>query len=113
MNDLQDQPQVTGQTAVGQWHGWRGDALALVATAAVFGLSYLLSPWVGDDPVLILFVIPILLSAYVGGLRAGLLCTGLVGAATAYVVLLPSKDFILERPLDVVQWLLLLLIGAT
>jgi PAS domain S-box-containing protein len=60
---------------------------------------------------LILFVIPITLSAYAGGLAPGLLCTVLVALATSYFVMAPTDSFWIDNPVDVVHWLILILAG--
>jgi PAS domain S-box-containing protein len=70
-----------------------------------------LTSWLGERPVLILFVIPIILSAYAGGLGPGLLSTVLVALATDYFVIPPSHAFWFENPVDVVHWLILILSG--
>jgi PAS domain S-box-containing protein len=91
---------------------WRAHLLACVLTLAVLALRLALSPWVGDRPILILFFIPILISAYYGGLGPGLLATALVGAATDYYVLPPTGSFWFDKPLDFAQWLFMLLEGV-
>jgi PAS domain S-box-containing protein len=91
---------------------WRAYLLAGVLTLAVLLLRIALTPWVGDRPILILFFIPILISAYYGGLGPGLLATALVGAVTNYFVLPPTGSFWFEKPLDFVQWLFMLLEGV-
>ena len=84
----------------------------MATTAVAFWLRVALTPWVGDRPLLILFVIPLVLTAYVGGLGPGLFCTALVGLLTAFYFMPPTHSFAFERPLDFAQWLLLVMIGA-
>ena len=91
---------------------WRAYLLACVLTLAVLLLRIALTPWVADRPILILFFIPILISAYYGGLGPGLLATALVGAVTDYFVLPPVGSFWFDKPLDFVQWMFMLLEGA-
>src|SRR5882757_5116283 len=91
---------------------WPGYVLAVVVTLVTLWLRISLTPWVGERPLLILFIIPMILCAYIGGLGAGLVCTAAVGLATAYYVMPPTHSFSFERPVDFAQWLLLVLIGV-
>lgn len=91
---------------------WRAYALAAVLTIATLCLRAALAPWMGDRPVLILFVIPIVLSAYVGGMGPGLVCAALVAMGTAYFVMPPLYSFVFERPVDFAQWLIMILVGV-
>ncbi len=86
--------------------------LAVVVTLATLVLRLGLAFWIGDRPVLILFVIPILLSAYVGGLGPGLLSTGMVALGSAYFLVPPVSSFYIERSVDLAQWLILILVGV-
>jgi PAS domain S-box-containing protein len=79
---------------------------------AAVALRVALSPWVGDRPLLILFFVPILISAYYGGLWPGLLSTALVGVTTDYFAFAPYYVFGFEKPLDFAQWLFMLLEGV-
>jgi len=90
---------------------WRAYGLAVVATAVTLLVRLALTSWIGERPVLILFVIPIILSAYAGGLGPGLLSTALSALATGYFVLAPAHSFFLQ-PADVVLWLILILAGV-
>jgi PAS domain S-box-containing protein len=93
-------------------HKWRAYLLACALTAAVLLLRLALNPWVGDRPILILFFIPILIGAFYGGLGPGLLATALVGLATNFFILPPVGSLWLDKPLDVAQWLFMLLEGV-
>jgi PAS domain S-box-containing protein len=66
----------------------------------------------GDRPLLMLFVVPILLSAYLGGLGAGLLATGLAAASATYFLPPPSFSVPIGHSADGVQWLGLWVIGV-
>ena len=91
---------------------WRAYGLALVTTAGALLVRLALTSWIGDRPILILFVVPILLSAYAGGLGPGLLATVLVAVATAYFVMPPISNFLLRQPVDTVHWSILILVGV-
>lgn len=86
--------------------------IAIVATAACLGLRLSLGTWADGRPFLILFLIPIVISAYVGGLGPGLLSTAMAAAGTLHFPLSPSQSFSITRPIDLVQWLLFILCGV-
>ena len=104
--------QAAASPAVKSAPQWRAYALACVLTAAVLWFRLALSPWVGDRPLLIMFFVPILFSAYYGGLGPGLLATALVGFVTDYYVLPPFHGLWFDKPLDFAQWLFMLLEGV-
>ena len=66
------------------WPRWRGYVLAVVLSAAVLLLRVLVEPWMGHQPFLLLFLIPVILTAYMGGLRPGLFATALAGASAKF-----------------------------
>lgn len=65
----------------------------------------LLSDYVGNRPVLVMFFVPVLLSAYFWGLGPGWLATVLSALAAAYYLFPPLQSFRVERPLDLIQLL--------
>jgi PAS domain S-box-containing protein len=71
-----------------------------------------ISPWVGTRPILLLFVIPIVISAYLGGLGPGLFATVLTGVVVDWFVLQPPGSFGFSQPLDFAQWAFMLIIGV-
>jgi len=64
-----------------------------VVTAATLGLRLALDGPLGGRPTLVIFTMPIMLSAYLGGLRAGLLATGLSYLLASYYLLPPIHSF--------------------
>ena len=56
---------------------WRGCICALATSVAAFGVHLALNTPLAREVTLVLFTVPIVLSAYVGGLSGGLLATGL------------------------------------
>ena len=66
-----------GRVGAGLAAPWQAYAVALAASAATFGVHRALDARLGEQATLLLFTAPIVLSAYVGGLRGGLLATGL------------------------------------
>jgi hypothetical protein len=86
--------------------------IAAVSVALAFLVRWSLGLSFGDRPLLILFVVPILLSAYLRGLGLGLLATVLVGAGTEYLLIPPTWSFAIERGVDAIQWLVLCVVGV-
>ncbi|HXB98427.1 MAG TPA: ATP-binding protein, partial [bacterium] len=81
-------------------------------TLATFGLRTLLSSPLGQRPMLILFVIPILLSAQFGGLWAGILSTLLAGVLSKVYLFTPTHSLGFASGLDLGQWMIFLLCGV-
>jgi PAS domain S-box-containing protein len=83
-------------------------ALLVMATLLLRrGLDFLL----GDEPLLLLFVLPILVSAWLGGWRAGLLATVLAALLTDYFLLPPRGEFRIASPIDQLRWAELWVVG--
>ena len=91
---------------------WFGYLLAAGVTAAMIAARLALTDVIPDEPALIIFLIPILLAAYVGGIGPGLFATALGALATAYFLLLPAYDLRIERPIDVLRWALFITVGV-
>jgi K+-sensing histidine kinase KdpD len=79
---------------------WQTYVFALVATAAALGLRLALASQLGERPTLVVFTLPIMLSAYVGGLRAGLLATVLSYFGASYYLLPPFHSFQIASAVD-------------
>ena len=86
--------------------------LAVAFTAAVILLRILAEPWMGHRPFLLVFLIPVILAAYMGGLRPGLFATALSGVVTKVFVFPPFWSIWFRDPLDLAHWLFLLLVGV-
>ncbi|HEV8443466.1 MAG TPA: PAS domain S-box protein [Steroidobacteraceae bacterium] len=91
---------------------WQPYAVAAALTLACMLLRIALAPWVGSRPFLLIFFLPIIVAAYSGGLRPGLLATALTAVATMYVALPPLYHFGFGSPLDFAHWLFMLLEGV-
>jgi PAS domain S-box-containing protein len=98
--DAQRQPAPKGSGAPlpprfnsGPLKPWQACVFAIVVTAATFGLRLALAGQLGGEPTLVIFTVPIILSAYVGGLRAGLLATGFSYCLASYFLLPPIHSF--------------------
>ncbi|MCE0498123.1 MAG: ATP-binding protein [Methylacidiphilales bacterium] len=88
-------------------------ALAIVLSLAAILLRYSIEGWTGSGgPMPIFFVIPIIFSAYVGGLGPGLLSTLIAAIGTDYWFIQPVNSLAMARPVDQLQWILLIASGA-
>ncbi|MEO8314709.1 MAG: PAS domain S-box protein [Pseudomonadota bacterium] len=86
--------------------------LAVVTPAAAQLVRYMLSLWTGDRPFQILFIIPIIVSAYAGGLGPGLLATAVAALAMDWFAIQPVHSFAIGQPIEVFYWCLLILVGV-
>jgi signal transduction histidine kinase/AmiR/NasT family two-component response regulator len=71
---------------------WQAYLFAALVTFATLGVRLLLDGPLEGRPTLIIFILPILLSGYVGGLRAGLLAT-ILSYAASFSLLPPFHTF--------------------
>ena len=90
---------------------WWAYMLAVISTVATIILLLGLDSWAPNRPPLILFVIPIILSAYVGGAAPGLLSTFLVAVST-YFLSRPGDVLAYLISFDFVQWVTLIIAGV-
>lgn len=105
--------EITGKTihpARRPW--WLAYGVAVLVTVATVFLRIGLAPWIGEQPMLVLFLIPIIISAHVGGLGPGLVATFLAALGTSYFTVTPTQVFSIARPLDLVQWMILITSGV-
>src|SRR5882724_3676686 len=88
-------------------------ALAIALTVfTLFVRLVVLDYKVSDPPGLIFFLIPIILSAYLGGVGPGLVATGLTALLTRYFLLPPLHNFAIQSTLHNVQWWAILTEGV-
>jgi two-component system cell cycle sensor histidine kinase/response regulator CckA len=85
--------------------------LAVAATLAAL-LCRLAIGDVVEDPALVIFMVPIILSAYLGGLGPGLTSTAVAMVVSAYFLLPPLHNLGVERPFDWVRLAILMLAGG-
>lgn len=93
------------------WPGWSGYVLA----AAVTGLTLLIRTnlsFADLDPLLEVFLLPIIFSAYVGGLGSGFLATVMVGFLSAYFLMPPIYNFSIASGSDRIEWAVLMIAGV-
>lgn len=86
-------------------------AIAVLAAIGTLQLRAFLTPWIEDRPVLVLFVLPIALSAYLGGFGPGCVCTLIVTAGAFFLGLHSPGAAAAASHEDIAQLVLLLLVG--
>jgi PAS domain S-box-containing protein len=106
-----DTPRQLRRTATGLRPGWQIYGIAVVATAAALLLRRALS-FVDNESLLELLLLPVILSAYLGGLWPGLLATGLGAMLAAFFLLPPLNSLAIRSPSDIAEWAFLVIAGA-
>jgi K+-sensing histidine kinase KdpD len=96
----------------GVGHRWQSYIFATVVTLLTFFLRLGLAVAYGDRPLLILFVLPIIVSAYLGGIGPGLLSTCLAALIVDFFLLPPSGTLQIAHSYDLAQLLMLILNGV-
>src|ERR1039457_6478966 len=96
---------------------WRALALAYGFAGTVTVLTLLarlgLADWIGNDrPLLVLFILPIIFSAYVGGLGPGLLATALCTWGSYFYLRTPENILYFEGSVDLWHWAILIVVGV-
>ena len=76
--------------ALGALKPWQVYGFAMMVTAATMGLRLAFDGSAGRTATLVIFTMPIMLSVYLGGLRAGLLATGLSYLAADLLLVAPA-----------------------
>jgi len=92
------------------WPRWLTYAFAVALVAAMLAVRLQLSVAFGDRPLLILFMLPVILAALLGGLGPGLVATLAAAGVTAYLIP-PAGSFAIAAGHDLFQWGLLLVNG--
>lgn len=87
-------------------------AMAVAVTFAVVLMRQTLEPWLDGRTTLVIFIPPIVLSAYLGGLGPGLVSTAIAGLCSAYLLLPPIGSLAIASGGDVMQATLLLFSGT-
>lgn len=86
-------------------------AVAIAAPLVALAIRMQLSVFFVQRPLLIFFVLPILLAAYLGGLWPGLLATLVTALVTLVFLVPPTPSFAIGSVHDAVQWLMLVVTG--
>jgi PAS domain S-box-containing protein len=91
---------------------WQIYLCAILVTVATFALRHFLAGSIGAHPTLVIFAVPIMLSAYLGGLWPGLLATFLSCLGADYFLLPPVHNFWIDSPGMRWQLIFILLAGG-
>lgn len=91
---------------------WPFYLLALSVTGVTLAMRFALASWFGDRPVLLLFVLPIFVSTYVGGLGPGLLATAVAALGASYWLIPPLHSLAMVSSVDTWDWLILIVAGT-
>ena len=86
--------------------------LAIAVTVATLLLRLALEPWASGRLLLILFLIPIIVSSYFGGLGPGLVATAASVLGADYFIIPPTHSLAIARGVDVTQCVILVLCGV-
>lgn len=86
--------------------------LAYLVATGFTALLLKFPAWVGECPILIIFLIPITVSAFLGGLGPGLLATAVATVGVPWFLSESATEFSLHRPMDFIQWMILITSGA-
>lgn len=85
--------------------------VSLAVLVGIFIVRWLAGVTLADPPVVLIFVIPVIASAYIGGLWPGLFATAII-AVLVDVLVLPPKGLGIAARIDVLRWITLIAIGA-
>ena len=86
--------------------------LAVVLSVAMLLARMVMGVAFGDRPMLILFYLPIVISAYMGGLGPGLVATAASAVLVDYFLIPPTYTFHFAFTHDFVQWVILIVNGV-
>ena len=92
---------------------WLMYAFALTATVVTLIFRQTISVSFEHRPLLILFMLPVIVSALIGGLGPGLLATLASVLGLIYFVIPPIRSFGIDLPIDALQLALFALCGVT
>lgn len=100
-----------GSATLVSWQRWQLYAFAVAVTLAVLFVRTGIAFSFGERPLLLLFILPIILSAVLGGLGPGLVSTLVAAGSTAYFI--PADhQFSITQPHDLFQWAFLIVNGV-
>jgi len=96
----------------GHLGGWRAYLFAVLSTLATLGLRLAWSTAFGQRPLMILFMLPIIVSAFLGGLGPGLLATGLSALLLVVFLVPPTHSLAVASLFDLAQLSFLMASGV-
>jgi diguanylate cyclase (GGDEF)-like protein/PAS domain S-box-containing protein len=91
---------------------WPLYVFAVAVSVSALLLRLTMATPVAERPMLILFVLPVILSAMLGGLGPGLVSTAVVALCTNYFTLAPVGSLVLPLGSDLLQWCILIFNGV-
>ncbi len=91
---------------------WGAYLLAILVTSLVITLHLQQFSIYGVQPAIVLFIVPVLLSALAGGLGPGLSSTIMVAFLSKFFLIPPLREFGFARTSDLLQWIGLLVGGV-
>jgi PAS domain S-box-containing protein len=91
---------------------WLRYGFASMITLAMLVVHQSLATGPAGQPLLVVFMLPIVLSALLGGLGPGLLATALAALAASYLVLPPVNSWRIEHSQNLFQWAILIASGV-
>ncbi len=113
MSDMGGEPPTpTRAPGAGGYRRWHHYLVAVVATVATLAWRRADSAAGQSDSGLILLLLPIFLSAYLGGLGPGLVSTVIAALGANYFLLAPRGSFSITAGLDSLPWLSLVVAGV-
>jgi PAS domain S-box-containing protein len=90
---------------------WIPYLFAVLATSGTLWLRLAFGFRSGNPPLLVLFIAPIILSAYFGGLGPGLLATALAALGSRYFLLSPLRSSTVDSA-NLLNWLTMIAVGV-
>jgi PAS domain S-box-containing protein len=91
---------------------WMAYAFAALITVFMLYLRMKMAVSIGQRPLLILFVTPIILSSMLGGFGPGLIATAIASLGVNYFGIPPLNSFRIKESHDLFQWLMLIVSGV-
>jgi PAS domain S-box-containing protein len=112
--DGQQSPQpLLDAMMVRPWPCWLDYGFAVLLVVLMLVVRANLSVDFAQRPMMLLFMLPILLAALLGGFGPGLTATLTAAGSTAYYLIPPIHSFFIAGEHDVFQWSLLIVDGLT
>ena len=93
------------------WPEWMSYIFAVLPVLAVLLLRGQASSVIGDRPFLLLYMLPVMLAALLGGLGPGLLATATAALLANYFQIHPVGSLHIGSTYDLIQWLMLIING--
>jgi diguanylate cyclase (GGDEF)-like protein/PAS domain S-box-containing protein len=110
-SNLRLQDVVFSGAPISRWPAWITYSFAAIITVLMLFIRSRMELPADHRPLMILFVLPILLSALLGGFGPGLLSTIIAAIGTNYFVLIPPHSFKVADSYDLLQWSTLIFCG--